>query len=98
MFIFWFRCTLSKDEGFSEWAEYSCFHLCTYRIVFLLTLLAFPFFRLIYCRLNQRLSFSAFFLDGPRFLSVSKCYSFLVILCCISPMVFVGFYIVVVKI
>jgi hypothetical protein len=64
IFAVWFRLGFKADNGFNEWASHSNSNLNAYRIVFCMTLVAFPCFRIVYSRLFNSNSLSCFFLKG----------------------------------
>lgn len=51
LFAIWFRYEFKLDNGFNEWACHSDKNLRAYRVVFCMTLVSFPCFRIIYSRL-----------------------------------------------
>jgi hypothetical protein len=97
IFAVWFRNYFRADNGFNEWACHSNNNLNVFRVVFFLTLFAFPCLRLIYCRFFNRAEFSSFFLKGEALLSASAKFAFVYILFCIIPFLYISGYVIYIK-
>lgn len=54
--------TFNEDPGFINWMEHNKYNLNCYRIIFGLSCLTMPFFRMIYSRIFNRKNFSCFFI------------------------------------
>lgn len=96
-FAIWFRVSFKNDNGFNEWVCHKQSNLNAYRIVFCMTLIAFPSFRIIYSRLFNSQSLSFFLLRGGELLSGSGKFAFLYIVTCLFPLLFVSGYVIFIK-
>jgi hypothetical protein len=97
IFAVWFRLSFKADNGFNEWASHASSNLNAYRVVFCMTLVAFPCFRIVYSRLFNSSSLSCFFLKGGELLSGSAKFAMLYIITCLFPLLFVSGYVIYIK-
>ena len=60
----WVKKNFNLDPGFSHWLDHNKYNFNSYRIIFALSCLTMPFFRMIYSRFFNRQNFSCYFIEG----------------------------------